>query len=305
MRHITPKTRANTRANAPLTGAKTRANAPKTRAKTRANRIATALAMAIALTIASCGTPHKIPYMVNAEQIPLYQLEQYATIYEAKIMAKDVLTISVNTTVPEAGAPFNLGSSAGSMAPGQLTPNNIPGAKLQTYIVDKEGYIDYPIVGRINLLGLTRIQAQEKIRNAIHPAYITEVPIVNVRFENYKVSVLGEVNRPGQYTVNNEQCTILDALAMAGDLTIYGKRDNVMLIREDNAGRKQVTRINLQDPRLVLDPGIYYLQQNDVLYIEPNTKRAKDANIGQSERYALSVISTIISVTTLLVTIFR
>lgn len=262
------------------------------------------LAAAIALTMASCGSPRNIPYMLNAEKIPLYEMEQYATIYEAKIMAKDVLTISVNTTVPEAGAPFNLGSNAGSTVPGQVT-TTVQGAKLQTYIVDKEGYIDYPIVGRINLLGLTRIQAQEKIRNAIHPAYITEVPIVNVRFENYKVSVLGEVNRPGQYTVNNEQCTILDALAMAGDLTIYGKRENVMLIREDNAGRKQVTRINLQDPRLVLDPGIYYLQQNDVLYIEPNTKRAKDANIGQSERYALSVISTIISVTTLLVTIFR
>ncbi len=262
------------------------------------------LAAAIALTMASCGSPRNIPYMLNAEKIPLYEMEQYATIYEAKIMAKDVLTISVNTTVPEAGAPFNLGSNAGSTVPGQVT-TTVQGAKLQTYIVDKEGYIDYPIVGRINLLGLTRIQAQEKIRNAIHPAYITEVPIVNVRFENYKVSVLGEVNRPGQYTVNNEQCTILDALAMAGDLTIYGKRENVMLIREDNAGRKQVTRINLQDPRLVLNPGIYYLQQNDVLYIEPNTKRAKDAGIGQSERYALSVISTLISVTTLLVTIFR
>ena len=254
--------------------------------------------------LASCGSPRNIPYMLDAEKIPVYEMEQFATIYEAKIMAKDVLTISVNTTVPEAGAPFNLGSNAGSTVPGQVT-TTVQGAKLQTYIVDKEGYIDYPIVGRINLLGLTRIQAQEKIRNAIHPAYITEVPIVNVRFENYKVSVLGEVNRPGQYTVNNEQCTILDALAMAGDLTIYGKRDNVMLIREDNAGRKQVTRINLQDPRLVLDPGIYYLQQNDVLYIEPNSKRAKDANIGQSERYALSVISTLISVTTLLVTIFR
>lgn len=266
-------------------------------------KILTAAAI-LTLLLTSCGSPSKIPYMVNAERLQVYELEQYAKIYEARIMAKDVLTISVNTTVPEAGAPFNLGSNAGSMLLTNYV-SNVPGSTLQTYIVDKDGFIDYPIVGRIKLIGLTRIEAQDVIKNRIHPAYITETPIVNVRFKNYKVSVLGEVARPGQFVVENEQCTILDALAMAGDVTIYGKRENVMLIREDNNGRKSITRINLQNPRLVLDPNIYYLQQNDVLYVEPNKTRAKDATIGNSERYTLSIISTLISVTTLLVTIFR
>ncbi len=266
-------------------------------------KILTAAAI-LTLLLTSCGSPSKIPYMVNAERLQVYELEQYAKIYEARIMAKDVLTISVNTTVPEAGAPFNLGSNVGSMLP-TAGYSNIQGATLQTYIVDKDGFIDYPQVGRIKLIGLTRIEAQDFIKSKIHPAYITENPIVNVRFKNYKVSVLGEVARPGQFVVENEQCTILDALAMAGDVTIYGKRENVMLIREDNSGRKSITRINLQNPRLVLDPNIYYLQQNDVLYVEPNKTRAKDATIGNSERYTLSIISTIISVTTLLVTIFR
>ncbi|PKO98485.1 MAG: sugar transporter [Bacteroidetes bacterium HGW-Bacteroidetes-8] len=259
----------------------------------------------VSLLLYSCGSTEKIPYLVKAERLQLYELEQYAKIYEAKIMAKDVLTISVNTTVPEAGAPFNLGSNAGSMAITAGNVNNVPGTNLQTYIVDKEGYIDYPIVGKVKVIGLTRVEAQEFIKNLIHPAYITEVPIVNVRFKNYKVSVLGEVNRPGQYVVENEQCTILDALAMAADMTIFGKRDNVMLIREDNNGRKSITRINLQDPRLVLNPDVYYLQQNDVIYVEPNKTKAKAASIGTGETYAISIISTLLSITTLLVTIFR
>jgi polysaccharide export outer membrane protein len=267
-------------------------------------KIFTAAAL-LALLLASCGSTEKIPYLVKAERLQLYELEQYAKIYEAKIMAKDILTISVNTTVPEAAAPFNLGSNAGSGVGLTAGYTNMQGATLQTYIVDRDGNIEYPIVGKIKLMGLTRVEAQEFIKNKIHPAYITEVPVINVRFKNYKVSVLGEVNRPGQYVVENEQCTILDALAMAGDMSIYGKRENVMLIREDNNGRKSITRINLQNPRLMLEPDVYYLQQNDVLYVEPNKTKAKDATIGSSERYALSIISTIISVTTLLVTIFR
>ncbi|PKP05669.1 MAG: sugar transporter [Bacteroidetes bacterium HGW-Bacteroidetes-5] len=266
-------------------------------------KIFTAAAL-LTLLLSSCGSTEKIPYLVKAERLQLYELEQYAKIYEAKIMAKDILTISVNTTVPEAGAPFNLGSNAGSMVL-EAGYANVAGSALQTYIVDKDGFINYPIVGKLKVMGLTRVEAQDLIKSSIHPAYITEVPVVNVRFKNYKVSVLGEVNRPGQFVVENEQCTILDALAMAGDMTIYGKRENVMLIREDNNGRKSITRINLQNPRLMLEPDVYYLQQNDVLYVEPNKTKSKAAFIGTGETYAISIISTLLSITTLLVTIFR
>ena len=264
------------------------------------------ICLVVCSALYSCGSPEKVPYMVEAERLQLYELEQNAKIYEAKIMAKDVLTISVNTTVPEAAAPFNLGSNAGSGVGIQNgSAMSIQGASLQTYIVDKEGYIEYPIVGKLKLMGLTRTEAQDFIISKIHPAYITERPIVNVRFKNYKVSVLGEVNRPGQFVVESEQCTIFDALSMAGDMTIYGKRENVMLIREDNNGKKSITRINLQNPRLILDPQIYYLQQNDVLYIEPNRTKAKASSIGTGETYAISILTTLVSITTLLITILR
>ncbi|MFA5713973.1 MAG: polysaccharide biosynthesis/export family protein [Bacteroidales bacterium] len=257
-----------------------------------------------ALLLASCGAPKNIPYLVDIDKMSPEQLQSYTQIYEAKIVAKDVLTISVHTTTPEAGAPFNLGSNIGSMLPDQRQ-TSVGGTKLQTYIVDNEGYINYPIIGKIKLLGLTRKEAEEKIKGEIHPSYITEVPIVNVRFENYKVSVLGEVNRPGQYTVENEQCTIFDALAKAGDLTIYGKRKNVMLIREDSKGNKEITRIDLQNPADVLNPANYYLQQNDVIYVEPSEKRAKDAEIGKTETFTITIISTLITITNFLLTILR
>lgn len=129
--------------------------------------------------------------------------------------------------------------------------------------------------------------------------------MINVRFKNYKISVLGEVARPGSYTLMNEQCTIFDALAMAGDLTIYGKRENVLLIREDATGKKSISRINLQSASLLTNLDLYYLQQNDVLYIEPNKTRAKAAGIGASETITISIVSTLVSVATLIFTVFK
>jgi polysaccharide export outer membrane protein len=256
----------------------------------------------MAFILGACSGPKNVTYLAGSSSLTEEALSSSAMIYEARIMANDVLTIAVNTTIPEAAAPFNLGSSAGS---GVTITSSIQGASLQTYVVDRKGYIDYPIVGKLKVMGLTRVETQELIKNTIYPHYITESPIVNVRFKNYNVSVLGEVARPGQFIVDNEQCTILDALAMAGDLTIYGRRDNILLVREDNIGTKQVLKINLQDPKILLNPDIYYLKQNDVLYVEPNKARARDANIGNFEKYSLSIVSTLISVTTLLVTIFN
>jgi len=262
------------------------------------------LAAAGIALLSACGSGQKVAYMKDADNISQYDLDKTARIYEAKIMPKDILTISVNTTVPEAAAPFNLGSSAGS---GVLSTGggSIQGAELQTYIVDNQGFIEYPVIGRLKVLGLTRVQLQDLIKNKIHPGYITEVPVINVRFKNYKISVLGEVARPGSYTLMNEQCTIFDALAMAGDLTIYGKRSNVLLIREDATGKKSISRINLQSASMLTNLDIYYLQQNDVLYVEPNKTRAKASGIGASETITISIISTLVSVATLIFTVIK
>jgi polysaccharide export outer membrane protein len=261
------------------------------------------LALAGTFALASCGSTKGIPYLADIDNISQYELDQTAKIYEAKIMPKDILTIAVNTTVPEAAAPFNLGSSAGSGVTSQGV--SISGAELQTYIVDSNGYINYPVIGEIKVLGMSRVELQEFIKNKIHPQYITEVPVVNVRFKNYKISVLGEVAKPGSFTMMNEQCTIFDALAMAGDLTIYGNRNNVLLIREDATGKKSFSRINLQNASLLTNLNSYYLQQNDVLYVEPNKVRARASSIGAAEGMAISVISTLVSVTTLIFTIMN
>ncbi|MFA5849843.1 MAG: polysaccharide biosynthesis/export family protein [Bacteroidales bacterium] len=261
------------------------------------------LVAAASLILASCGSTKGIPYLADVDNLSQYELDKAAKIYEAKIMPKDILTISVNTVVPEAAAPFNLGSNAGSGV--GTTGSYVPGAALQTFIVDKEGYLEYPVVGKIKVLGLTREELQNLIKNRIYPEFITEPPIVNVRFTNYKISVLGEVTRPGLYTIQSEQCTIFDALALAGDLTIYGKRENILLLREDSNGKKSITRINLQNSSLLTNLNTYYLQQNDVLYIEPNKTKAKGSNIGSAESITISVISTLVSVSSLIYTIIR
>jgi polysaccharide export outer membrane protein len=252
------------------------------------------------LLINGCS-PANVTYLKNADRVSEAQLKGAAFVYEAKIMPKDELTISIHTEIPEAAAPFNLGSNAGS----GVNIQGSTGATLQTYIVDNNGDIEYPLIGKLHLQGMTRVEAQDLIKSKIFPQYITKVPMVNVRFKNYKISVLGEVARPGTYVLSNEQCTIFDALAQAGDLTVYGKRENVLLVRELADGTKQLKRINLQDARLLLDPNVYYLQQNDVLYVEPNKTKAKTGNLGASDSYTVSIISTLIAVATLVVSILR
>ncbi|MPM19349.1 hypothetical protein SDC9_65772 [bioreactor metagenome] len=262
------------------------------------------LLSALCILLASCGSTKNIPYLVDAEQLPEKQLKETAMIYEAKIMPKDILTVTVNTTVPEAAVPFNLPlapANSGAINTTQLTY----GAGLQNYIVDNAGNIEFPVLGTLHVAGLTRVQVQNLIKGKIYPEFLKEEPVINVRFQNYKISVLGEVARPGSFTAPNEQCTLFDALAMAGDLTIYGKRENVMLIREYADGSKGVYRINLQDKDLVLNPQIYYLQQNDVLIVEPNKTKARASSIGSSETFTISIVSTLISVATLIITATR
>ena len=253
----------------------------------------------ILFLLGSCRSTKTIPYMIDAEKISAHAKAE-KTVYEARIVPKDILSIAINTTLPEAARPFNLGSSAGSGV--ELTGTNAP---LQNYIVDNEGNIEFPVVGTLHVGGLTRVQAQNLIKEKIYPAYLKEEPIVNVRFKNYKVSVLGEVTKPGSFTIENEQCTLLDALAMAGDLTIYGKRDNVLLIREHPDGKKETFRINLQDADFILNPEIYYLQQNDVVYVQPNKTKARSSALGAPSNFAMTIVSTLISVATLLITILR
>ena len=257
--------------------------------------------MLFLLLTVSCASSKKVPYLVGAEELDSAKLARSASVFEARIIPKDVLTIAINTTDPAAAAPFNLGSEAGS----GVVITGTSGLDLQTYVVDNNGNIEFPVVGTLHVGGLTRVQVQELVKSKLYPQYIKEEPVVNVRFRNYKVSVLGEVSRPGSFTVSNERCTVFDALAQAGDLTIYGKRNNVLLIREKSDGQKELYRIDLQDPELVMQPDLYYLHQNDVLYVEPNKTKSRTSAIGSSETFLISIVSTLVSISTLLVTILR
>lgn len=250
----------------------------------------------IILLLCSCGSQKQIAYMQDGEY--LKYLDQKSFLYDAHILPKDLLTITINCSEPELAAPFNLGGNAAQQAMAGTT-----GTGAQTYLVDNNGDIDFPILGKLHLGGLTKGAAETAIKEQLK-SYLKESPIVNVRMVNYKFTVLGEVARPNTFTVANEKVNIFEALAMAGDMTIYGQRGNVKLLREDEQGRKEIVLLNLKDPGIVISP-YYYLQQNDIVYIEPNKAKAKGADVSPNTTIWISSLSVLTSLATLAVTLFR
>lgn len=255
--------------------------------------------MALPLLLAGCTSYRNVPYLQNPEAVNSFA--EKLPLYDAKIMPKDLLTITVNTTDPQAAAPFNLTTqTALNIAQSQNTYSQ---AALQQYLVNNEGLIDFPVIGRLKVGGLTKNEAEALIRENLKP-YLKEVPIVTVRMSNYKISVLGEVNRPGTFTVSNEKVNILEALAMAGDMTVYGVRDSVKLIRESETGQREIVCLNLTNATVVTSP-YYYLQQNDILYVTPNKAKAKNSDIGSSTTLWFSATSILISLVSLLWNILK
>ena len=257
------------------------------------------LVLLVAL-MTSCSAPKNVAYLWNSNDVDLSQ-SQY--LYDAKIMPKDILTITVNTVNPEASAPFNL--IVRSTLTSTSSTIGTTGGSLQTYLVDNEGGIDFPVIGYIKVGGLTKRECEKFIHDKVKP-YLNaaENPVVTVRMSSYSISVLGEVNRPGSYQVSREKINILEALAQAGDLTIYGVRERVKLIREDAQGHKQIHTVNLNDANILTSP-YYYLQQNDILYVEPNKVKAQNSTIGQSTTLWISATSILISMASLLYNILK
>lgn len=257
------------------------------------------IAIAMIMLAGGCTGSKKVAYFQNIDSV---SLASSRGLYDAKIMPKDMLTITVNTTDPAAAAPFNLSVSNTIGTSGQLSNG---AGSLQGYLVDNSGNINFPVIGLVHVAGMTKTQCQDAIREKILPYMAArENPIVTVRMSSYRVTVTGEVNRPGVIPVSTEKMSIIEALAQAGDLTIYGKRDNVLLIREDASGEKSYHRLNLNDAHLINSP-FYYLQQNDILYVEPNGVKAKNSGIGSSTTIWFSFIGIVTSVASLLVNILR
>ena len=250
--------------------------------------------------LASCQSYKKVPYLQDSEVVG--QTAQQETLYDAKIMSKDLLTIVVSCTSPELAVPFNLtvaSPASGAAGNNQLTTQPV----LQSYLVDNDGKINFPVLGELKVGGLTKKEAEQLIIEKLKP-YIKETPIVTVRMVNYKISVLGEVVRPGTFTISNEKVNLLEALAMAGDMTIYGIRDNVKLIREGADGKQQIITLDLNKAETLLSP-YYWLQQNDIVYVTPNKAKARNSDISNSTSLWFSATSILISLASLLVNIFR
>lgn len=254
--------------------------------------------MAVVL-FASCASHKNVAYFQNSQETDLSK-SQY--LYDARIMPKDQLSITVSTIDDKAATPFNL------TVPTTFTSNTRSAysqAMLQTYLVDNEGNINYPILGLLHVGGLTKSECEKMIQDKIKP-YMSaaENPIVTVRMTGYQISVIGEVARPGTFTVSREKISVLEALAQAGDLTIYGQRKNVQLIREDSTGQKSIHVFDLTDADIINSP-YFYLQQNDVIYVTPNKVKAQNSSVGSTTTLWFSATSILISLTSLLYNILH
>ncbi len=249
----------------------------------------------LSVIIISCSPVKNVSYFQQLEQSTnaLNRAE-----YSAGIKPKDILSITVVSSEPDASRRFNL------IAP-QLEANigYLQGQPmLQNYLVDDEGFINFPSLGMLEVKGLSTKKLEALIEEHLRPFFTEEMPIITVRIMNYSVNVLGEVHRPGRFETNNGRMTVLEGLAMAGDMTIYGRRDNVKVIREDADGERMVYTLNFNDKNVFNSPG-FFLEQNDVVYVEPNQSRANSSKYGAAESYRISTLSVLISLATMAVTI--
>ena len=250
--------------------------------------------LVLIVVLASCASRQKLQYYQGIETVHNDSIS-----YQTVLKTDDLLLIIVSAPTPELAANFNL-ASFGVIGDGSNIGNpERAGTQLryQSYLIDSEGAIEFPVLGRIQLAGLTRAEALSFLKNKLK-AYINE-PIVNLRILNYKVTVQGEVVRPGTFDINTERITLPEALAMAGDMTIYGKRDNVLVIREID-GKKTSNFVDMTKADFINSP-FYYLSQNDVVYVEPNKTKMNGSAVGPNISVILTSVSLIITIIALLI----
>ncbi|MDD4846399.1 MAG: polysaccharide biosynthesis/export family protein [Petrimonas sp.] len=221
------------------------------------------------------------------------------SLYDARIKPKDLLSITVVSSEPEASRRYNLFTPQTQDLTNSL--NSQP--TIQSYLVDNNGNVELPILGILNAKGLNTKELESLIEERLTPFFTGEMPIITIRILNYSVNVLGEVLRPGKFVTTNERMTIFEGLALAGDMTIYGRRDNVKVLREGINGERNIYTVNLNDKN-VFDSPAYFLEQNDVVYVEPNQSRANSSRFGAAETYRISTLSVLISLATMAATIY-
>lgn len=245
----------------------------------------------------ACRAHKEIVYLQDVDQVKIDTIEKP---YEVTVHNDDLLAIIVNSKNEELALPFNM-----PLVTYQVGTKNAGQQKLVGYLVDNDGNIDFPILGKLHVAGLTRQQVTDLIKNKLISEDLLKDPIVTVQFLNFKVSVMGEVNRPGSFEISGDRITLLEALSMAGDLSIYGNRAKVAVIREEN-GKRNIVYHDLRSSDLFLSP-CYYLQQNDIVYVEPNKARSGQSRVNSNNSVGvwLSAVSVLATIASLMITIFK
>jgi len=239
------------------------------------------------LFLSSCASRQDLVYFQDADK-EIELSVKYVLTYKPD----DLITISVSALDMDAVRPFNLYVAAFRGTAGGITST----PSLQTYLIDATGNIDFPVIGTVPIGGLSRKEATRLVTDKLLP-YIKD-PIVNIRITNFKISVLGEVNAPGTFNIPNERVTLPEALGLARDLKIQGIRANILIIREVD-GKITKNYIDLRTNALFSSP-FYYLQQNDVVYVEPNNSRIKESRVNPNTSIFLSSVSILISLLAIL-----
>lgn len=240
------------------------------------------------LLLNSCASRKDLVYYQNVDSVQMTNSS-----YESVLQPDDLLTVIVRGDNPEAVLPFNMPN----ITYASNDQNGFEVQRLFTYLIDSANTINFPLIGKVKIGGLTRIEA-EKLLIAEISKYVKN-PKVDLRILNFKITVQGEVNKPGTYPINSERITVLEALSIAGDLTIYGKRNNVLLLREVN-GEKKIVRMDLTNADFINSP-YYYMRQNDVLYVEPNKTKLNSAAVGPNTGIILSAVSLLVTIIALTV----
>ena len=250
------------------------------------------------LTAVSCGTPKEITYFQDLK--PGQTQLAITDPVEIRVRPKDKLSILVNAPDPKLSNMFNL-----PIVSQQIGQESATGSSrgVSGYTVDSEGNITFPVLGKVRVDGMTREQIAEYLTTQLKEQELIKDPVVTVEFMNLFVSVMGEVNHAGRIKIDRDNFTILDALSEAGDLTIFGKRERVLVLRQEN-GKQVVYGVNLCDARQIYSSPVYYLQQNDVVYVEPNDTKSRQSTVNgntvRSTSFYLSLASLLTSIIVLI-----
>ena len=244
------------------------------------------------LFLSSCKTPTDIAYISDAPRDTILKL---AGTFSNGIQPNDRLYIYVESEEAGAAVPFNQETNKVAVKDGVVLNNNSSSTRVQGYLVDQEGKITFPVLGEIMVKGMTHHQLAEMIKNRLISEGHLKNTVVTVKLMNFKVSIIGDVSHPGQLTVDGERITIFEALSRVGDLSIYGQRTNVTIIREEN-GVRTIGEVDLSSKDIFQSP-YYYLHQNDVIYVEPNRRRKRNA---ERDPLTMSIISSVVSIVSVL-----